>query len=317
MTNKSDDGLDALLQSARNDHDPTDLDQAAVRRALAEKLLHAPPPRDPTVSALSSSLKLWIVGACVVAGLGALATFAATRRRTDEGLRVALPPRVQDPAVVTPLQPSAAGESAVVAANDSIEGAPPASATRIPDRRSLKPSPRSRTPHDRAGRRATASATTPAPQNLQVAVVSRVETASAPSTEERALSASGGSAAAASPTPPAAASAVDVARPVPAARTRAEPSARVTELEWMHRIELALRDGEPRLALELSAGHEQRWPRGLFAQEREGVRALAACQLRLPEGERRARAFLSKHPQSTLAPRVLAECRLKTTTSTR
>lgn len=94
-----------------------------------------------------------------------------------------------------------------------------------------------------------------------------------------------------------------------AERAAAPPAA--TELALMQRIQAALRSGKPRLALELSDEHAQRWPTGLFREEREGVRALASCQLDLAKGQSRARAFLQKYPEGALAPRVRASCRLQ------
>ena len=76
----------------------------------------------------------------------------------------------------------------------------------------------------------------------------------------------------------------------------------------MQRIQAALRDGDPERALQLSAQHAQRWPRGTFVQEREAVSALASCQLDRADALRRARSFLASYPHSALAPRVHREC---------
>jgi hypothetical protein len=81
-----------------------------------------------------------------------------------------------------------------------------------------------------------------------------------------------------------------------------------TELTLVERIHLAMRNGNPGGALALCAEHERRWPHGTFAQEREGVRAIASCEIRSNGAGPRARAFLAKYPGATLAPRVAAAC---------
>jgi hypothetical protein len=80
------------------------------------------------------------------------------------------------------------------------------------------------------------------------------------------------------------------------------------ELALAERIHAALRKGKPAAALALCAEHERRWPDGAFAQERDGVRAIASCDLRSKDAASLARAFLANHPHAPLAPRVGAAC---------
>jgi hypothetical protein len=80
------------------------------------------------------------------------------------------------------------------------------------------------------------------------------------------------------------------------------------ELELVERIYAALRHGKPSSALALCAEHERRWPHGAFAQEREGVRAIASCDMHSSQALLRARTFLASYPRAPLAPRVATAC---------
>jgi head-tail adaptor len=83
------------------------------------------------------------------------------------------------------------------------------------------------------------------------------------------------------------------------------------EFAFMARIHAAMRSAKLRQALALCAEHERRWPRGIFQQERDGVRALATCKLQLPEAQSRAGGFLAEYPHGALAPSVRAACERK------
>ncbi|HMJ12475.1 MAG TPA: hypothetical protein VK524_13715 [Polyangiaceae bacterium] len=80
------------------------------------------------------------------------------------------------------------------------------------------------------------------------------------------------------------------------------------ELAFVRRIHAAMREAKPSAALALCVQHEQRWPHGTFALEREGVRAIALCDTRSRQAAFRAREFLSNHGRTPLAPRVEAAC---------
>jgi hypothetical protein len=98
----------------------------------------------------------------------------------------------------------------------------------------------------------------------------------------------------------------------PAARAVAspklEPSDPRAELLFVRRIQAAMLDAKPTEALALCAEHERRWPRGTFVQEREGLRAIAACQSDARDAGARANAFFASYPRGPLAPRVRAAC---------
>jgi hypothetical protein len=106
--------------------------------------------------------------------------------------------------------------------------------------------------------------------------------------------------------------------PEPAARQSAEhveppkgvaPPAPVTELALLKRMQAALRAADFTSALALCAEHEQRWPHGTFALEREGVHAIAACSLRTDDALPLAKRFLASHPHASMAMRVSSACR--------
>jgi hypothetical protein len=80
------------------------------------------------------------------------------------------------------------------------------------------------------------------------------------------------------------------------------------ELGLVERMHAAMRAAEPAEALALCAEHAKRWPRGVFTEEREAVRAIASCALRSGDAAARAELFLSKHPRAPTAPRVAAAC---------
>jgi hypothetical protein len=70
----------------------------------------------------------------------------------------------------------------------------------------------------------------------------------------------------------------------------------------------ALRAANPAEALALCKAHAKRWPRGLFIEEREAVRAIASCSLRTHDAAKLATRFLDKHSQAPTADRVAAAC---------
>jgi hypothetical protein len=80
------------------------------------------------------------------------------------------------------------------------------------------------------------------------------------------------------------------------------------ELEFVARINAAVRTSAPRTVLALCAEHERRWPHGTFEPEREGARAIASCRSQLPGAAARARAFLARYPRTAVAARVREEC---------
>jgi hypothetical protein len=73
-------------------------------------------------------------------------------------------------------------------------------------------------------------------------------------------------------------------------------------------MQAALKRSDFAAALALCAEHERAWPHGVFAQEREGVRAIASCAARSGGAGSVAQSYLAAHPHTTLALRVKAAC---------
>ena len=81
------------------------------------------------------------------------------------------------------------------------------------------------------------------------------------------------------------------------------------ELSLVRAMQQALRSGDAGRALALAGEHGRRFPRGTLAEEREGVRAVAQCQLAAPNARATIlRAFVGRHPSSPYAARVKAVC---------
>jgi hypothetical protein len=81
------------------------------------------------------------------------------------------------------------------------------------------------------------------------------------------------------------------------------------ELPLVRAMQQALRAGSPSQALALAADHARRFPRGSLLEEREGVRAVAGCQL-APADARAPilAAFTKRFSTSPYAARVKAAC---------
>jgi hypothetical protein len=95
-------------------------------------------------------------------------------------------------------------------------------------------------------------------------------------------------------------------KPAPPSNHDADPS---DELGLVRAMQQALRSGDASRALALAGEHGRRFPRGTLAEEREGVRAVAQCQLAAPsERATILQTFVRRHPSSPYAPRVKAVC---------
>lgn len=88
----------------------------------------------------------------------------------------------------------------------------------------------------------------------------------------------------------------------------AEGSDGRAELALVERMQAAMRAAQAVEALALCAEHAKRWPRGVFVEEREAVRAIASCTLRSEDAATHAQVFLSKHRRAPTAPRVAEAC---------
>jgi len=81
------------------------------------------------------------------------------------------------------------------------------------------------------------------------------------------------------------------------------------EMRWVRAADAALRGNDVGLALNLLEQHAREFPNGVLAEEREGLRAVAACQNgATPSAQRIASRFLERAPRSLIASRVRAAC---------
>lgn len=95
------------------------------------------------------------------------------------------------------------------------------------------------------------------------------------------------------------------------ARAALSPAAAVdleAEMRWVRGADGALRAGNVSAALALLDAHARAFPSGSLAEEREGLRLVAACQSGSDEAKRAAARFLERAPRSLLAGRLRAAC---------
>ena len=110
--------------------------------------------------------------------------------------------------------------------------------------------------------------------------------------------------------------AFEVPRPTPALRAdKPTPSSSQSsasaaeELPLVRAMQQALRAGNPEQALVLADDHARRFPRGTLLEEREGVRAVARCQIVAPDARSQVlSSFLQRFATSPYAARVKAAC---------
>lgn len=83
------------------------------------------------------------------------------------------------------------------------------------------------------------------------------------------------------------------------------------ELQLLGKAQSALKSGQPSEALRALDEHARRFPSGVLAAERTGVRPIALCQAgRLDEGRNAARSYLRLVPNSVLSNRIRVACQL-------
>jgi hypothetical protein len=101
--------------------------------------------------------------------------------------------------------------------------------------------------------------------------------------------------------------------PVPSPAVTSTPSPAANKLDRLaaeveHTARLrAIQDSDPAAALALTVDGNQRFPGGLFTQEREAIAIGALARVgRRDEARTRARAFLATHPRSSFAEKLTA-----------
>jgi len=82
------------------------------------------------------------------------------------------------------------------------------------------------------------------------------------------------------------------------------------EMKLIRGADAALRAGRANDALALLAQHQAEHPHASLAHEREGLRAIANCQLGAAGATATAARFLELSPHSPLAPRLRSACRI-------
>jgi hypothetical protein len=99
----------------------------------------------------------------------------------------------------------------------------------------------------------------------------------------------------------------------PATRTHDTLEPLDAELALLRRVERALRNDDPALALALLAELDQRFPQTRLAEERLAARTMAECRQHAPGAVLHAQAFLRERPASVYSERVQSACALETT----
>ncbi len=97
------------------------------------------------------------------------------------------------------------------------------------------------------------------------------------------------------------------AEPIKAEPTPADLEA---EMKLIRGADAALRAGRSSEALALLAQHQADHPHASLAHEREGLRAIAQCQVGAPGSTAAAQRFIDRAPRSPLAPRLRSACKI-------
>jgi hypothetical protein len=280
----------ALFDAARGAHAPTAADRERVRDALSQKVAaisSAPASGDVQASGpgirLATHGKLFKVGvgiACALVGAGAFMLANAPRERPESKTIAVRNQPGPMPAQHAAVPEVSAADSATTpsAAPAPVMATAPAAVTRSHDTPDVRPAAR-RSPVSTPAR---VSAPAHVPERLASVPIEQA----APVTEQI------------NPSP----------RPDAAEQSVQDSGDPRAELEFMERINAALRKSSPQTVLALCAEHERRWPHGVFEPEREGARAIASCSANEPNAGTRAHAFLAKYPRTATAARVRAQC---------
>lgn len=83
------------------------------------------------------------------------------------------------------------------------------------------------------------------------------------------------------------------------------------EMKLIRGADAALRAGRSSEALTLLAQHQAEHPHASLAHEREGLRAIAQCQVGAGGSLATAERFIARAPRSPLAPRLRSACKIK------
>jgi len=89
------------------------------------------------------------------------------------------------------------------------------------------------------------------------------------------------------------------------------------ELALLRRVERALRNADPALALALLGELDERFPESRLVEERQAAKLMAHCRAGSADAVARAHAFLHDSPSSVYRQRVQSACGLETPASAR
>jgi hypothetical protein len=94
------------------------------------------------------------------------------------------------------------------------------------------------------------------------------------------------------------------------AKPEPTPADLEAEMKLIRGADAALRAGRASEALSLLAQHQADHPRASLAHEREGLRAIAQCQVGAAGSTATAERFIARSPRSPLAARLRSACKL-------
>jgi hypothetical protein len=315
---------EGLFRGARTGHDPTALDRARVRRALAQRLAagavvtltaegSAQAATSPSAQGvlLSKVLKISMSVAVVAAGSVAMFQNFASPSARPQAPEVRVQTQAPTPDAGARPFPSATKSDEPTALDLALRG-PLAKQLASQNDRPLRATARTRSPHKQAVRAKRTTLERPVvqssvtPPSAATASTTAAKVSSSVTTVGSEHQSASAPVEAASPR----AAVITQAQAKPEQHAAREPEAvdARAELVFVERMQAALRNTNPSLALALCAEHERRWPHGTFSEEREGVRAIASCNMHSKQAASRARVFLANHPHAPLALRVTAAC---------
>jgi hypothetical protein len=272
----------ALLDLARDGHEPTRSDRTRVRAALIAKLgagaglataastsatatgaTHVGQTASSAATAGAAAKVLGMIAFVAVVGGGAVLAYRAAQRPNTASTALPLPPSVKpsepSTALAAPLEPPPVVSPLVVprlTTPKPLDGTSDLPAARSDPREKVRP--------------------TVAPIGAAVATT-RVETVLNPTS--------------------------------PGALPPLNPTTLEAETRLVRAGIAALREGDPADALDLFDEHARTYPNGVLAEERAAERIAALCHLdRVDEANRAAATFVREHPGSPLVARVRSGC---------
>jgi len=281
----------ALLDDARESHEPTERDRARVRLALLLQL-GVGTGLAGTTAATSKAATLGVLAkvltAVAIAGaIGATGVVAyRAARPASAPVAAAAAAGISERGATSP---APASPPPMMPALDAPESTQETVERFVPSEPSVPKSATPRTPQRATARSAVPVAAAASPDSPGPALSDTVDTPVAPTTESGPLT-----------VPPSVA---------PASQPLLPPTTLEAETRLIRAGVTALHGGDPARALALFDEHLRAFPNGALAEERAGERVIALGDLRRCDEARAAAAtFLRDYPHSPLAARVREPC---------